>query len=80
MSTYMYVDGTLVQCTKIRIWLRIIGQILGIREGISGNFLKELLEVFEELSAHAYQALPVMTGRSLGMRLPHNTFATGNNS
>ena len=39
-----------------RICLKIICKSWGILEGISRKFLKEFLEVFEELLAHAKQA------------------------
>ena len=36
------------------MWLSNIAVVIGIMEDISGEFLKELLKVVEELLTHAY--------------------------
>ena len=54
----MYI--TLLQCRLVHISLHYVDcvenyrQKLGNYGGVSGKFLKEFLEVFEELLAHAY--------------------------
>ena len=63
-----FMRRTFVQCVKIlRILLTIFGKILRIMGGISEEFLKELLVIFEELLAHAYliQLLQKFTAKSI---------------